>query len=379
LKVGVFYPPLNYYGGATAVTVCTVNALADKGYEVLLYVENEVCNKEIAEMMGDPLNSKVRILVVPTIFKPRWLLDLYQNGFRSLFLKYKCDLLIDIFTNFLYPWTDVVYIHYPGPYLKPKSGYDIINYPITLLSRALKDSRKRLIIANSYFTAHAIKKTLNMDAVVVYPPVDPAFFAKENEAVTKRENLAVSVGRINFDKRLETLPYIAHLTKSDANFAIVGFVHDKTAYELIVSEARRFHLENRFTILTDLTKKNVVSILRKAKVYLHPPVMEHFGISIAEAMAAGCIPIVYDCGGVNEFVPAEYRYHDLEDAAKKVDKAIESWSVKKSRKMVEIAQKFTTKAFSNEFSKVFSEFVESSSHPLTLYDFYKPTTSYLFE
>jgi glycosyltransferase involved in cell wall biosynthesis len=39
-------------------------------------------------------------------------------------------------------------------------------------------------------------------------------------------------------------------------------------------------------------------LLSRAKYYLHPPFPEHFGISVVEAMAAGCIPIVYRDGGV---------------------------------------------------------------------------------
>ncbi len=44
---------------------------------------------------------------------------------------------------------------------------------------------------------------------------------------------------------------------------------------------------------------------------------EHFGISIVEAMALGCLPIVHDSGGMREFVPAQYRYTSIEQAAEK--------------------------------------------------------------
>ncbi len=43
--------------------------------------------------------------------------------------------------------------------------------------------------------------------------------------------------------------------------------------------------------------------MRKSKVYFHPMVGEHFGISIVEAMAAGLVPVVSDVGGPTEFVP----------------------------------------------------------------------------
>jgi glycosyltransferase involved in cell wall biosynthesis len=37
--------------------------------------------------------------------------------------------------------------------------------------------------------------------------------------------------------------------------------------------------------------------MSQASVYLHPPFAEHFGIAIAEAAAAGLVPVVYRDGG----------------------------------------------------------------------------------
>jgi glycosyltransferase involved in cell wall biosynthesis len=42
---------------------------------------------------------------------------------------------------------------------------------------------------------------------------------------------------------------------------------------------------------------------------------EPFGISIAEAMASGLIAIVQTIGGSTEFVPSEYQYHSIQEAA----------------------------------------------------------------
>jgi glycosyltransferase involved in cell wall biosynthesis len=42
---------------------------------------------------------------------------------------------------------------------------------------------------------------------------------------------------------------------------------------------------------------------------------EHFGMAVLEAMAAGLIPVVPNEGGVIEFVPQEYRFNTIEQAA----------------------------------------------------------------
>jgi glycosyltransferase involved in cell wall biosynthesis len=42
---------------------------------------------------------------------------------------------------------------------------------------------------------------------------------------------------------------------------------------------------------------------------------EHFGMSVLEAMAAGLIPVVPNEGGLIEFVPQEYQFNTIEQAA----------------------------------------------------------------
>jgi len=43
---------------------------------------------------------------------------------------------------------------------------------------------------------------------------------------------------------------------------------------------------------------------------------EHFGIAPVEGLASGCITVVHDSGGMQEFIPKEFRwksYFDLKD------------------------------------------------------------------
>ena len=47
----------------------------------------------------------------------------------------------------------------------------------------------------------------------------------------------------------------------------------------------------------NVPRSKLRELLGSAKYCLHPPFPEHFGISIVEAMATGCVPIVYKDGG----------------------------------------------------------------------------------
>jgi glycosyltransferase involved in cell wall biosynthesis len=351
------------------VTIYIINALAKNDYDVILYVNKNVQNKEIKEMIGVPIFPSVKTVVKPTMFKPKWMLEMNVNAFKSLFLKQKCDILIDTYSNFLFPWTDVCYIHFPFfnehsfrfnfPYLKRNSLSHVVNIPHIFIAKNISRYKQKLIIVNSHFTANFVRRSLSVDPEVIFPPIAPIFFGKESTSNQMRENLVVTVARINPDKRLESIPDIARLTSDNVYFAIIGLVHNRIVYDAILKKIRKLNLIHRFKILTGLSKKDIVNTLGRAKVYLHPPITEHFGISITEAMSLGCIPIVYDSGGVKEFVPPQYRYQNLEEASRKVENAIENWSFEKSKQMKRIAQKFSGENFSEKFIKVFSKYARA--------------------
>jgi len=71
VKVGVFHPALDYYGGAEFVAVVIVNTLAKSGYEVELFVNKEVDQRKTEEILGERVSSSVKIIVKPTFLQPR--------------------------------------------------------------------------------------------------------------------------------------------------------------------------------------------------------------------------------------------------------------------------------------------------------------------
>ncbi len=59
-----------------------------------------------------------------------------------------------------------------------------------------------------------------------------------------------------------------------------------------------YELEDYVTFETNVNLNRLFSIMARAKVYFHPMVGEHFGMSVVEAMAAGLIP---------KTIPAKHR------------------------------------------------------------------------
>jgi Glycosyltransferase len=66
-------------------------------------------------------------------------------------------------------------------------------------------------------------------------------------------------------------------------------------------------------------RKRIIELMSQASVYLHPPFAEHFGIAIAEAAAAGLVPVVYRDGGgwtdIASRIDEGLGYTNIEEAA----------------------------------------------------------------
>jgi glycosyltransferase involved in cell wall biosynthesis len=101
----------------------------------------------------------------------------------------------------------------------------------------------------------------------------------------------------------------------------IDYKYDLNYYFSLNQMVKDFDLGNYVTFETNVSLNNLLSIMREAKVYFHPMVGEHFGISIVEAMAAGLVPIVADVGGPTEFVPNKYHFHTFKEAVEIISTA----------------------------------------------------------
>jgi glycosyltransferase involved in cell wall biosynthesis len=174
-----------------------------------------------------------------------------------------------------------------------------------------------LFLANSEFTKKWTKFYWNRDVQILYPPVDVEKFK-----AGKKKSIILNVGRFfigGHSKRQDILVAIfkkmLDAKKIDGSWELhfVGGVasgKDNTDYlNKIRDEAKGypiyFHL---FASFEELKK-----LYGQAKIYWHatgfgedessnPVRFEHFGITPVEAMAAGCVPIVYQGGGLVETV-----------------------------------------------------------------------------
>jgi len=362
-KIGVFCPTLNVYGGGEFVAIAIANTLAQHGHNVILFSADQIDPTAIKDYFGETLHRNIQTLPQHTNFAPRSLADFYQTIVHSYIAKNRSHIFIDAFSNCVYPWSDITYIHFPYlnrfsfkanfPYLKRPHLTQAGTLPYVIFEKNLVDYKKRLVLANSQYTANEIKRYSNNNAQVLYPPF-PSTITQTKNFAKDSDKLVVTVSRLDANKLLDRIPKIAAQTDREIKFAVVGRLCSKLTLAYLESVVRRQGLEDRVKFFPNASVESKADLLKRAKVYLHTMEGEHFGISIAEAMAFGCIPVVPDSGGMKEFVPKPNRYTTIEQAAKKIAEEISNWTPEKSREIAESVSQFSLENFSKKFMDIFN-------------------------
>jgi len=105
----------------------------------------------------------------------------------------------------------------------------------------------------------------------------------------------LTVSRLTPEKNLHLIPRIAKAVP-EAKFYLVG-AYGPSSLEVMFAIKQEAKGVKNFYFEVDVPRKRILELMSKASVYLHPPFAEHFGIAIAEAAAAGLVPVVYRDGG----------------------------------------------------------------------------------
>jgi len=150
-------------------------------------------------------------------------------------------------------------------------------------------------MTNSTWTAEHVRSIYGNERVyVVHPPVNVEELSSLAER-TKRGKIALTVSRIAPEKRLPQLVEVAKLVP-EVEFYLVGTMGPASG-PVIQELKRRAEGLSNFHLETDVPRSRILELMSQASIYLHPPFAEHFGIAIAEAAAAGLVPVVYRDGG----------------------------------------------------------------------------------
>lgn len=325
----VVHPQFDGIGGAEQVAIRLMDWIAQKlGQEILLLtlfpVRREIL---IRSGLSESTAEKIRLRAINPPFFLRSSVDklhllklaILHRKAREISVDH--DICISTYNELDFGKKSIQYIHHPSfadpSILKALNllGREIVlarlpfvNHVyrrlVSVISRdSLDGYRKNLTLVNSGFMKKVVKEVYGIDGEVVYPAFLPDDRPQYGDDWGQRETRFVSVARIAPDKNLTTLiDYFSLLHKEfpEYEYVIAGWSSDPEYGNLLVRTAKGKGLSLR--ILKNLPDKELKSLLTSSKFYVHSKINEHFGISIIQAAASGCLTLVHNSGSAEEII-----------------------------------------------------------------------------
>jgi len=188
--------------------------------------------------------------------------------------------------------------------------------------------RNTIIVTNSQFSKQAIENDYGKVVLsILSPPVDVETYRKIALSNPARENTIIVISRYSPDKKIETAIKIARiLYKVYKNFKMIiigNILRDNyDYYRYLYSLISIYRLNENVKLQLNVPLNEVLKLMARSKILLHPTFEEPFGISVAEGMSAGLIPVVPFKGGNTEFVPTRFHFKTEEEAVKIIIEAM---------------------------------------------------------
>lgn len=285
MRAAIFNPYLDTLGGGERYTLSFAEVLVKNGFQVDL----EWKNKEILDQLEKRFGLKSAGINIVSDVKR-------GDGYDLCFWVSDGSIpALKARKNFL---------HFQVPFHEV-NGRSLIN--------KMKLFRVNKIICNSNFTKKFIDAEYGVDSIVVYPPVDVG-----NIKPRRKENIILSVGRFSRllqskhqDILIKCFKQIHNAGYKDWEFILAGGseVGDGGFTDDLLKISEGYPVE----IVKNPNFKTLKELYGKSRIFwsasgfgeeenINPEKVEHFGISVVEAMAGGCVPIVYNAGGYKEIV-----------------------------------------------------------------------------
>lgn len=295
MKIGIYSPYLDSLSGGERYMLTMAEYLS-KNHSVDIFWDDKTLKKKILERLSLDI-SKTQF--IDNIFSSK------KNLLEKLFLSSQYDLIIFLSDGSVpLSLAKKNILHFQQPFAGI-NGKNLMN--------KIKLSRFQTIICNSKFTKQHIDKQYEVISQVIYPPVDIEKFT-----FGQKKNLIISVGRFTnhfFNKKQkEMIQFFQKALPQLKEWKLIlagGFLDQDQDY---FKEVKNSIIEkNSIKISANISFEKIKEHYSEAKIYWHamgfnedeqktPMAMEHFGMTTVEAMAAGCVPIVFDGGGQKEII-----------------------------------------------------------------------------
>ena len=295
MRIGIYDPYLDTIGGGERYCLTLAEDLS-RNHQVEIFWDKDNLKEEIKKRL---LINLDKVSLVSNIFSRR-------GNFLEKINKTRQYDLIFYLSDGSIPLTFAKknILHFQVPFSKI-SGKTLVN--------KIKLSRFTNIICNSSFTKNVIDRSYGVNSRVIYPPVDVANFT-----VSKKENIILSVGRFTGlfggkkqEAMIDVFKKIVDSGLKNWEFVLIGGLleNDQDYFRKLDGQVAGYPIK----LLPNLPFDELRKYYGRTAIYWHangfgedekvnPQRFEHFGISTVEAMASGCVPIVFNGGGQKEIV-----------------------------------------------------------------------------
>lgn len=315
-KIAVVSPNIANLGGVSRCVVVLIEAL-NKNKIIPDYYGVHSDKEKVKELFNRDVDYKFKRIYWP---KKAILYSAWMKNIQLLFKDY--DYVFD-FTNTL-PFGNnkgryFSYILYPE-FLSSRGKYNKGLWNIYYFPHKFIAGLRKNVFVNENINMACVSKEVsnlidsyfNNVLPVLYPPANIDDF-KNN--ITNKSGV-VSVGGLTHEKnQLEQIGLARCFP--DVSFSICGNSNRNPSYFNELLECSK-DVKN-LKIYPNLSFDDLKTKLIHSEVFINSGREDPFCMALIEGIAAGCIPLIHDSGGVREIVPfEELRYKDKDDATKKL-------------------------------------------------------------
>ncbi|MDO9545354.1 MAG: glycosyltransferase [Pelolinea sp.] len=227
----------------------------------------------------------------------------YWQGVKST------DAVFCWFASWNSMWALLIAKFFHKPSVLVIGGYDLANLPNADygqqrggLGKWVSRYAIRLastLFTNSYYSQMEAEQNAGITAnrvKVIYHGVPDPFDALPQ---IPKERMALTVGKVDVPnlKRKGLVPFVRTAALlPNIQFVLVGAWSDDSIEYLRSIATKNVHFTGR------ISKEVLLNYYQKASVYVQVSLHEGFGLSVAESMLAGCIPVITKAGSLPEVV-----------------------------------------------------------------------------
>jgi glycosyltransferase involved in cell wall biosynthesis len=374
-KIGIYSPWFDKYSGG-GEKVAAFFAQYFENYfpeaEVHILCDNFLNNKILKLPDLDQINLKFNTNLIST--KIIWM----ENNYNYFFVKKyydnflhfteKYDLLLNCHMN-LNPSAAALNLHYIHFPMENHIAGSSIFHKLYLESY-------QLFMANSNFTKKWTNTYNNKikNIHVVYPPVS----IKKYDFNQEKRFIILTCGRFTYEKSykflIECFKKYQNEYFNDFEFYIVGSLNPKkkSYFDSLVEFSKGYKIK----FITNMDYNNLMETFKFSMFYWHsmgvlvdadvnPLGVEHFGISLIEAMSSGCVPIVINKGGPAEIVTEDVngcKWLTMDELAQKTFQLINDPEKYKKLQLnaVESSQQYCVDNFYKNFDSILKPIINNN-------------------